>query len=99
MIGDFGTLSVRRHRGRTFVPIKVVAEFGDKTQLAVAGLASTYHGVPVWVGATLALLITTALGVMVGQKLLKRLPLGLIHKFSGALFLLLALVALYQAFV
>jgi len=67
-----------------------VAEFGDKTQLAVAGLASTYHG--------LALLATTALGVMVGQRLLKRLPLGLVHKFSGVLFLLLALVALYQAF-
>jgi Ca2+/H+ antiporter, TMEM165/GDT1 family len=76
-----------------------VAEFGDKTQLAVAGLASTYHGLPVWVGATLALLVTTALGIIVGQRLLKRLPLGLIHKFSGVLFLLLALVALYQAFV
>jgi len=75
-----------------------VAEFGDKTQLAVAGLASTYHGLPVWIGATLALLVTTALGVLAGQKLLKRLPLGLIHKFSGVLFLLLALVALYQAF-
>lgn len=75
-----------------------VAEFGDKTQLAVAGLASTYHGLPVWIGSTLALLATTAVGVMVGQRLLKRLPLGLIHKFSGVLFLLLALVALYQAF-
>jgi len=75
-----------------------VAEFGDKTQLAVAGLASTYHGLPVWIGSTLALLATTALGVMVGQRLLKRLPLGLVHKFSGVLFLLLALVALYQAF-
>jgi len=75
-----------------------VAEFGDKTQLAVAGLASTYHGLPVWIGATLALLATTALGVIAGQKLLKRLPLGVIHKLSGVLFLLLALVALYQAF-
>ena len=76
-----------------------VAEFGDKTQLAVAGLASTYQGLPVWVGATLALLVTTVLGIIVGQRLLKRLPLGLIHKFSGVLFLLLAWVALYQAFV
>ena len=75
-----------------------VAEFGDKTQLAVAGLASTYHGLPVWIGATLALLGTTALGVLVGQRLLRRLPLGLIHKVSGVLFLLLALAALYQAF-
>ena len=76
-----------------------VAEFGDKTQLAVAGLASTYHALPVWVGATLALLVTTALGIAVGQRLFKRLPIGLIHRVSGALFLILALVALYQAFI
>ena len=75
-----------------------IAEFGDKTQLAVAGLASTYHGLPVWLGSTLALLATTLIGVVAGQRLLKRLPLGLIHKISGGLFLLLALIALYQAF-
>jgi putative Ca2+/H+ antiporter (TMEM165/GDT1 family) len=75
-----------------------VAEFGDKTQLAVAGLASTYHGLPIWLGSTLALAATTALGVIAGQRLLKRLPLGLIHKVSGVMFVLLALVALYQAF-
>jgi len=74
------------------------AEFGDKTQLAVAGLASTYQGLPVWIGATIALLATTALGIIVGQRLLKRLPLRLIHKVSGVLFLLLALAALYHAF-
>jgi len=75
-----------------------LAEFGDKTQLAVAGLASTYHGLPVWLGSTLALLATTAMGVIVGQRLLQRIPLGLIHKFSGILFLLLSALALYQAF-
>lgn len=75
-----------------------VAEFGDKTQLAVAGLASTYEALSIWIGATLALLVTTALGVLAGQHLLKRLPLGVIHKFSGILFLLFAAIALYQAF-
>ncbi|MEZ5524067.1 MAG: TMEM165/GDT1 family protein [Pseudomonadales bacterium] len=75
-----------------------VAEFGDKTQLAVAGLASSYQGVPVWLGATLALFVTTGIAVYVGQRFMKRLPLGLIHKFSGILFLLLAAAALYQAF-
>jgi putative Ca2+/H+ antiporter (TMEM165/GDT1 family) len=75
-----------------------VAEFGDKTQLAVAGLASTFHSVPVWLGSTLALLATTVLGVIAGQRFLKHLPLGLIHKMSGIVFLLLAALALYQAF-
>lgn len=74
-----------------------VAEFGDKTQLAVAGLASTYHGLPVWLGSTMALLATTALGVIAGQRLLKHLRLALIHKISGLLFLLLAAMAFYQA--
>jgi putative Ca2+/H+ antiporter (TMEM165/GDT1 family) len=76
----------------------LVAEFGDKTQLAVAGMASTYHGLPVWLGSTLALIATTALGVIAGQRLLKHLPLKVIHQISGVLFLLLALLALYQAF-
>ena len=75
-----------------------VAEFGDKTQLAVAGLAANYHGLPVWLGATLALTATTALGVLAGQRLLTRLPLAVIHKFSGVLFLVLAAAALYRVF-
>lgn len=75
-----------------------IAELGDKTQLTVAGLASTYNGLLVWLGATLALLITTLLGIIAGQRLLKRFSPGLIHKFSGILFLLLATVALFRAF-
>lgn len=75
-----------------------VAEFGDKTQLAVAGLASTYQGLMVWLGATLALLLTTALGVTAGQKLLKYIPINMIHKLSGLLFLAFSALALYQAF-
>ncbi|MFT4713028.1 MAG: putative Ca2+/H+ antiporter (TMEM165/GDT1 family) [Candidatus Azotimanducaceae bacterium] len=92
---------IRSNRGLFLTALLTifVAEFGDKTQLAVAGLASNYHGLPVWFGATLALLVTTALGVIVGQRLLTRLPPRLIHKFSGVLFLLLALVSLYRAFV
>ena len=74
-----------------------VAEFGDKTQLAVAGLASTFHSLPVWLGSTLALLATTVLGVLAGHRLLKHLPLKLIHKMSGLLFLALAALALYHA--
>lgn len=37
-------------------------------------------------GATLALLSTTALGVNAGVHLLKHMPLELIHKLSGVLF-------------
>ena len=70
-----------------------LAEFGDKTQIAVAGMGSTSNTLAVWTGATLALATTSALGVMAGQKLLHRLPLVWIHRVSGAFFLVLAALA------
>lgn len=73
-----------------------LAELGDKTQLAVAGLASTQPALPVWIGGTLALAGTSALGVWAGQTFLRRLPLSLVHRVSGSLFFLLAAVAAWR---
>ncbi len=75
-----------------------LAEFGDKTQLAVAGLGSTGEPTAVWAGATAALAVTSALGVFAGRKLLNRLPLKWIHRISGVFFLLLALFAVTRLF-
>lgn len=74
------------------------AEFGDKTQLAVVALSSTSSPVGVWFGATLALGATSALGVLAGRKLLQRIPLELLHKIGGVIFLLLAGVASVKAY-
>lgn len=71
-----------------------LAEFGDKTQIAVAGLGSTAETAAVWLGATLALAVTSVLGVFAGRKFLHRLPLLWIHRISGVFFLLLAAYAL-----
>lgn len=71
-----------------------LAEFGDKTQLAVAGLSSTSNPYAVWLGATLALVTTTALGIWLGRKLVQRISLTRLHQLSGALFILLGLLAL-----
>ncbi|MDX1653825.1 MAG: TMEM165/GDT1 family protein [Candidatus Competibacteraceae bacterium] len=73
-----------------------MAEFGDKTQLAVAGLSGTQKALPVWLGATLALVGTTALGVWTGCTVLTRLPMGLVQKVCGLLFLLLAVGAVLR---
>ena len=70
-----------------------LAEFGDKTQIAVAGMSSTVAASAVWSGATLALAGTSILGVIAGRKLLHKLPLLWIHRISGAFFLMLALLA------
>ncbi len=71
-----------------------LAEFGDKTQLAVAGMGSTTLGTAVWAGATLALAGTSIIAVIAGRKFLHRLPLVWIHRISGVFFLILAGVAM-----
>ena len=75
-----------------------LAEMGDKTQLAVAGLAVTLPPVAVWTGATLALALTSALGVWVGCRLLQVMPLHRLHQLSGVVFLILAGIALTRVF-
>ena len=75
-----------------------LAEMGDKTQLAVAGMAGTLPAIPVWIGATLALATTSALGILVGRKLLRRIPLHRLHQISGVFFLILAAFALTKVF-
>lgn len=73
-----------------------LAEFGDKTQLAVAGLGSTTAAPAVWTGATLALICTSAAGILAGRRWLNRLPLHWIHRISGVFFLALAGWAFWQ---
>lgn len=81
----------------TFLMI-FLAEFGDKTQIAVAGLGSTASPSAIWTGATLALAGTSILGVAAGRRWLKHLPLHWIHRISGVFFLLLALLAALRLF-
>ncbi len=76
----------------------LVAEFGDKTQIAVAGLAGSMAPLPVWIGATTALVVVSALGVWAGRTVLQRLPLHWLHRLSGGIFLVFALVAGWHAF-
>ena len=71
-----------------------LAEFGDKTQIAVAGLGGTSDPVAVWIGATLALAFTSALGVFAGRTVVQYVSVRLLHRISGALFMLLGLLAL-----
>jgi len=91
-----------KERGRhgillTTLALILVAEFGDKTQIAVAGLASTLPALPVWAGATLALATVSGLGVWAGSTLLKRFPTHWMHRIGGAIFLLFSLLAAWRA--
>jgi putative Ca2+/H+ antiporter (TMEM165/GDT1 family) len=82
----------------TFLLI-TVAEFGDKTQLAVVALSSTSLPIAVWIGASCALAFTSALGVLAGRTILQNIPLTFLHKISGAIFLILAMLASYNAYL
>jgi len=75
-----------------------VAEFGDKTQIAVAALAGSFDPLPVWLGATTALIMVSVLGVWAGRTVLQRLPLLWLQRISGGVFLLFALLAAWRAF-
>jgi putative Ca2+/H+ antiporter (TMEM165/GDT1 family) len=74
-----------------------VAEFGDKTQIAVAGLASSMTPFSVWLGATIALVLVSVLGVWFGRTVLQRFPLQWLHRLSGVIFVLFASLAAWRA--
>jgi putative Ca2+/H+ antiporter (TMEM165/GDT1 family) len=82
----------------TFLLI-TVAEFGDKTQLAVVALSSAAVPVAVWLGSTAALASTSALGIWAGRTILQKVPLELLHKISGTIFLILSAFAAYRAYI
>ncbi len=53
----------------------VLAEMGDKTQLATISLAVEYQTViTVWMGTTLGMMISNALGIIVGIVMGKKIP-------------------------
>ncbi|MEM9712753.1 MAG: TMEM165/GDT1 family protein [Actinomycetota bacterium] len=68
-----------------------LAEWGDLTQLATAGLAAR-SGSPasVWVGAALALASVAALAAATGQQLVRRIPLARINLAAAVVFAALA---------
>ncbi|MBF0587523.1 MAG: TMEM165/GDT1 family protein [Magnetococcales bacterium] len=80
----------------TFILI-FVAEFGDKTQIAVAALSGSYDPVSVWIGGTVALIFISALGIVAGSKLLSKIPEETLHRVSGIFFLILAVLSLWKA--
>lgn len=79
----------------TFLLI-TVAELGDKTQLAVVALSSTAIPAAIWIGSTLALSSSAILGVLAGRTVLQKIPLSLVHKISGVIFIILAGFAAYK---
>lgn len=76
----------------------LVAELGDLTQLATAGLAARADSPwPTGIGSLLALASVAALAAGAGEVIGRRMPLGVIRRLGGLLFLGLALIAGFRA--
>jgi putative Ca2+/H+ antiporter (TMEM165/GDT1 family) len=74
-----------------------VAEFGDKTQLAMIALvAGTGEIWSVFVGGTLALWAVSLVGIVLGATLLRKIPKLWVHRAAAMLFLAFGVLTLGQ---
>ncbi len=69
-----------------------VAEFGDKTQLAILTLAARYSWLPVFLGAAVAFVALDALAVSVGAVLAKLTPEVVVRYVSAGVFIIFGLL-------
>jgi putative Ca2+/H+ antiporter (TMEM165/GDT1 family) len=75
-----------------------VAEWGDASQLATAGLVARLdEPVAVWIGAWLALVGVAAVAAVAGRLIVGRIPVRVVHRVAGSLFLVFAVVAVVAA--
>jgi putative Ca2+/H+ antiporter (TMEM165/GDT1 family) len=69
-----------------------IAELGDKTMLATATLAAQGNPVLVWLGATIGIILSGTLGVLLGRVFGSRLPERATRIGSAVLFAVFGLV-------
>jgi putative Ca2+/H+ antiporter (TMEM165/GDT1 family) len=75
-----------------------LGEWGDITQIATANYAAKYHNPwSVGLGAILALWAVTALAITVGTKALSLIPPKVLHRTTGSILLIFALLTGYSA--
>ncbi len=78
--------------GTVFVAL-FLAELGDKTQLAVLSFTAGGRGVwSVFLGASLALVASTAFAIVVGRGLLEIIPAEYLRLGSAALFIVVGVL-------
>jgi Ca2+/H+ antiporter, TMEM165/GDT1 family len=75
----------------------LLAELGDMTMFASIALAANHNWLGVWIGATAAMVAANGLAIAMARMLHRRLPIGLLHRLAGLLFLLLGLWLLFDA--
>jgi putative Ca2+/H+ antiporter (TMEM165/GDT1 family) len=73
-----------------------LAELGDKTQLAVITMTSkTNAAVSVFLGAALALVLVTLLGVLFGSVITNYIPTEWLQRIVAAAFIIIGVLMLF----
>jgi putative Ca2+/H+ antiporter (TMEM165/GDT1 family) len=78
----------------TFTAI-LLAEMGDKTQLATMTLAAGHSRWTIFLGAAAALVTASAIGVLVGGGLAKLIPPIWIQRTAGLMFVVMGISFLF----
>ncbi|GAM03261.1 membrane protein [Novosphingobium sp. MBES04] len=74
-----------------------LVEMGDKTQIATVALAARFESViPVMLGTTLGMMIANAPAVFLGNALIERVPMRVVHMIAALLFVAIGLWLLVQ---
>jgi putative Ca2+/H+ antiporter (TMEM165/GDT1 family) len=100
---DEESITARRARGSwsvaaTSFGVLFAAEWGDASQLATAALTARYgEPLSVFAGSFVALVAVAALAVVLGGFITRRVPLRLIQRIAGLLFLAFSVIALWEA--
>ena len=87
----------RIRRGSVLLGVSLaflVAEFGDKTMLATATLASTRAAVPTWLGAGTGMTVASGIAIVLTRLAGKRLPERTIHLLAAGAFILFGVLLL-----
>lgn len=75
-----------------------LGEWGDITQIVTANYAAKYHNpLSVGIGAVLGLWAVAAFGIIVGTKILSKIPARKVQQITGIILLLFALLSAFSA--
>ena len=75
-----------------------MAEMGDKTQIATVMLAARYQDIlSVTAGTTLGMMVANVPAVLLGDKVVKWLPIAWVHRIAAAVFATIGVLLLASA--
>jgi putative Ca2+/H+ antiporter (TMEM165/GDT1 family) len=81
----------------TSFSVVFIGEWGDITQIATANYAARYDPLTVGVGAVLGLWLVSGLGVSVGARLLRYVPMTLMQRVTAAILVVFGVISAVAA--